>query len=382
MKKRAISLALVIILSFSALCFAGATIARNHELEYQWNLAVYNSKSTDESTYSQYEQPSTNIQSDDPDIIALLHSITGDIDGDYEKARAIYKWVSANVWYDLDCLEDKTKRGDNSALETYQTRRAVCVGYSNLTVALLRAAGMPALVASGHAVGESRATEAVFDITESFRNGNHVWIESYIDGRWVIMDPTWASSNKFKHGAYSRQQASNQAYFDITLRELSKTHKYSLNYTSAPYPVAEFAAPHGVENVADYAFWRNASLKRITLPDSVVHIGYAAFGHCTSLKEITIPSSVTSIGEYAFFRCTGLESIIIPDSVTRIGKYAFSGCTSLKSIHIPGSVTSIDKNAFMDTPNLTINGSAGSYAQTYARQNGIPFKIAPQATPG
>jgi len=45
-------------------------------------------------------------------------------------------------------------------------------------------------------------------------------------------------------------------------------------------------------------------------------------------------------------------------------------------------VTSIDKNAFMDTPNLTINGSAGSYAQTYARQNGIPFKIAPQATPG
>jgi len=376
MTKRVISLVLVLIISISAVCFAVATAERDFELEYQWNLAVYNSKSTDEATYSVYKQPSPNIQSDDAAIVSLARSIAGDVSGDYEKARAIYTWVSGNVWYDWDSVEDKTKRGVNSALETYQSKRAICVGYSNLAVALLRATGIPALVAAGHAVGESRGMEDIFDLSESFRNGNHVWTEAYIGGRWVIMDVTWATNNKYRNGAFYRQRVPSQAYFDMPLSDLSKTHKYSLNYAPAPYPVIEFAVPFGVESITDYAFWRNASLKGITLSRSVTSIGYAAFGHCTSLKYAIIPDSVTEIGYYAFFRCTGLESMDIPGSVTKIGKHAFTGCTSLESIYIPDSVTSIERTAFMATPNVTITGSAGSYAQMYAKQNAIPFKIA------
>ena len=157
MRKRAISLTLVFIFVINTVYFARAAIEQNNELEYQWNLAVHSSKSTDEATYSEYKQPSSNIQSDDPDIVSLAHSIVKDISDDYEKARAIYNWVSGNTWYDWDCLEDITKRGENSALETLQTRRGVCVGYSNLTVAMLRAIGIPALVAAGYATHISGA---------------------------------------------------------------------------------------------------------------------------------------------------------------------------------------------------------------------------------
>jgi len=373
MRKRAISIALALIFIFNTVRFAGTAIARNYELDYQWNLAVFNSKSTDEATYLEYGQPSPKIQSDDPDIISLAHSIVKGISSDYEKARAIYNWVSGNVWYDWDCIGDKTKRGVNSALETFQIRRGVCVGYSNLTAALLRAIGIPALVAAGHAVREGRVLNDFFDLSESFRNVNHVWTESYIDGRWVIMDVTWASNNTFRHGVYSRQRASSQAYFDIQLSDLSKSRRYSPNYSEAPYPVFELNIPYGVESVADHAFWRNASLKSITLPDSVTAVGYAAFGYCTSLKDIIIPDSVNNIGDYTFFRCTGLEIIIIPDSVIEIGNYAFSGCTSLASIYIPDSVTSINRNAFVGSTNVKIVGNSGSYAQTYARLNAIPF---------
>ena len=51
-------------------------------------------------------------------------------------------------------------------------------------------------------------------------------------------------------------------------------------------------------------------------------------------------------------------------------------CSSLKSITIPESVTSIGERAFDECKreNLTIKGYAGSYAEKYAKENGISFE--------
>jgi hypothetical protein len=376
MKRRAVFLSLSLILVFSTICFSNAAASHNMELEYQWNLAVYSSKSTDEAAYLEQLQPSPMIQSDDPGIVTLAHSIVKDISSNYEKAKAIYTWVANNIWYDWDCFDSRTVRGNGSALETLQNRSGICLGYSNLTVALLRAADIPAFVAAGHILRGSGSEGDFPGLSESFRNADHVWNEAYVDGRWIIMDTTWASNNYIRYGVHSKQQSSSNAYFDMPLRELSKTHRYSLNYSFAPYPVVAYAVPHGVISIADYAFWRNESLMSITLPGSIGFIGNAAFGYCTSLKDVVIPGSVASIGDFAFFRSTSLESITISDGVAEIGYGAFSGCTSLESIYIPNSVTSIGNYAFHNAHNVTIKGSAGSYAQAYAVLNSIPFEVA------
>ena len=88
--------------------------------------------------------------------------------------------------------------------------------------------------------------------------------------------------------------------------------------------------------------------------------------------EIVIPAWVTEIGDRAFQGCRSLTSIIIPDSVTRIGREAFWGCSSLRSITIPASVTDIGEWAFYNCAGLTISTPAGSCAEAYAKQNGIP----------
>ena len=106
---------------------------------------------------------------------------------------------------------------------------------------------------------------------------------------------------------------------------------------------------------------------------SVTKIDNGAFENCTGLTSITIPDSVTEIDGYAFRGCTGLTSINIPDSVAEIGMEAFSDCTGLTSITIPDSVTSIDRGAFENCTGLTIYGVKGSYAETYANENDIPF---------
>ena len=59
--------------------------------------------------------------------------------------------------------------------------------------------------------------------------------------------------------------------------------------------------------------------------------------------------------------------------MTAIGVEAFSYCYDLKQVTIPKSVVTIGARAFHECRGLTICGTAGSYAQTYATKNKIPF---------
>jgi len=150
---------------------------------------------------------------------------------------------------------------------------------------------------------------------------------------------------------------------EIRLVTYSRTHKEK----------TEYSIPAGVTCIGDYAFDECHFLQSITIPDSITYIGDGAFYACRSLQSINIPDSVTSIGDDTFYACRFLQNIIIPDGITSIGDNAFSACKSLESINIPDSVTSIGVNAFQDCPSLTLTVTEGSYAETYAIENDIPY---------
>ena len=202
---------------------------------YDHNMAVVNNKRTDEKALAYYRQPSSNIQSDDQEIIDLSNSITAGITNDYDKAVAIHDWVCNNIYYDWDSYSSKNYTGmDTSALGTLHSKRSVCDGYANLTAALLRAAGVPAKKISGFALGVSN--DYWPENFDPNKDTNHAWNEFWANGRWVILDTTWDSDNAWRNGGIEKNTGlRGYHYFDINVGLLSADHVIK-DYNEADVP--------------------------------------------------------------------------------------------------------------------------------------------------
>lgn len=111
-------------------------------------------------------------------------------------------------------------------------------------------------------------------------------------------------------------------------------------------------------------------VKDIVIPEGVTRIN-GSFDGCSTLETVSIPSTVTSIAYREFEGCSSLKSVEMAEGVKSIDDGAFSGCGNLKSVKIPASVTDIGEYVF--NSNVVIYGIAGSYAETYAKENGLKF---------
>ena len=153
--------------------------------------------------------------------------------------------------------------------------------------------------------------------------------------------------------------------------------------------------PDSVTNIAYMAFYGCTGLSSIDLPESLTYLGESAFyetalsaieipkalsntggsvfNRCSALKKVTFEKGTTKVAYKLLQKCTGIEEIVIPDTVTAIDSLAFADCNNLKKVVIPDSVTDIRADAFKNCPDLTIEGNSGSYAQTFAQENGITF---------
>lgn len=113
----------------------------------------------------------------------------------------------------------------------------------------------------------------------------------------------------------------------------------------------------------------------VNIPVGVEEISFCVFEEKRKIRKINIPDTVKAIGGFAFCGCTKLQSINIPEGIKTIDARTFYNCTDLYDIRLPDSIAEIGNQAFEGCHRLTISSSENSYAQKYAEENGIPFKV-------
>jgi len=81
--------------------------------------------------------------------------------------------------------------------------------------------------------------------------------------------------------------------------------------------------------------------------------GYSPFYRNTSLRSVTISDYETEIPQNEFYGCTNLKNVRIGNGVKTIGAWAFSGCSSLDTFSFGSSLESIGQEAFSDCTAMT-----------------------------
>ncbi len=136
------------------------------------------------ASLSQYLMPEPDRQSQDPRIVRLAREITRGSTYAHEAASAVLSWIADNLAFDTSITVP------NDALSALNYKKAYCVGYSNLAVALLRAAGIPARIAHGYLPpGYEWGFSKDYWGVKVNDGGYHAYLEIYYpDTGWVFSD--------------------------------------------------------------------------------------------------------------------------------------------------------------------------------------------------
>jgi len=132
--------------------------------------------------YERYTKPQTYWEQT-PEIVALAQQLGS--------AQKIYEYVVENLNYNYDRVQPDIERlGATYAL--VNPNNSVCMEFSDLFVALSRAAGIPSREHHGFAVATNERLQPLSLIADIL----HAWPEYYDENqqKWISVDPTWGNT--------------------------------------------------------------------------------------------------------------------------------------------------------------------------------------------
>lgn len=167
---------------------AGYTLAPNQKLNVKVSgkVQVYLNPKSEDLTSSQltdYLKRQTYWESDNSTILEQAKTL--------KTPYAIYQYVVKTLNYDFNRVQTNSPRlGALQALS--KTNSAVCLEFSDLFIALSRAAGIPAREIEGYGYS-TNSRERPLSLVEDVL---HAWPEYYdFDKKtWIMVDPTWGNT--------------------------------------------------------------------------------------------------------------------------------------------------------------------------------------------
>lgn len=138
------------------------------------------------------------VQAEHPDIVKLARELTKDAQTEYEAVTRILNWVADNIKYTYNPPQF-------DALWTLKTGKGNCQNLAHISIALLRASGIPARVVGGLTLKQQwKIPLGKNFLVQSMGQGGHAWIEVYFpDLGWLSYDPQ--QSKQFTSSRHIKQ---------------------------------------------------------------------------------------------------------------------------------------------------------------------------------
>ena len=187
---------------------------------YDHNTSFFNSLPADVEFLKRQTKLTAVVPGALTEFRALAYNITKYDGSEYNKLLSVHDWIAKNIFYDYDSLNDGSYKKtplEKTAITALRNKRCVCQGYTDLSVALLRSIGIPAMGVYCWAKGECDDKEAL-----KKNRSNHIFTAAFCDDRWVLCDITWDSKNRYENDCFDEDKKLSHTYFDINVIVASK----------------------------------------------------------------------------------------------------------------------------------------------------------------
>ena len=118
-------------------------------------------------------------------IPLMSRYITRNCKTDQQRVDSIYHWITNNIAYNYDVLDETKSINFQPPTVTFKTKKAICSGYVYLMQAMLHEVD----IASEYIEGYARPYE--MDTIFTMIDTDHAWIAIKLNGQWKLADPTW-----------------------------------------------------------------------------------------------------------------------------------------------------------------------------------------------
>ena len=153
------------------------------------------------------------------EVKALSNKICQGLTSEYDKLRAISRWVSGNIYYDHPAFNAGIPSKCLTLEYILENRSGVCGSYANITSALCQAQG----ILCYNVKGEGLSSNACY--AEQSGSAAHEWNYAFVGGRGIWIDSGWNSHNDlYAYGTTTEGEISCK-YFDIGNEILALDHK-------------------------------------------------------------------------------------------------------------------------------------------------------------
>ena len=151
--------------------------------------------------------------------------------------------------------------------------------------------------------------------------------------------------------------------------------------------ITKVVIEEGVTALGDRLFYGANKLSEVVFPESSLKsIGVGTFRLCASLKEITLPDSLETLERVSFYECKNLEKVVLGgenSKLTTLKDQTFNRCNKLTEITIPSSVTTFlfsGNNGPMSSAPLETIYYTGTVAQWKALLEGTDSREVKKGT--
>ncbi|MDC2009060.1 transglutaminase domain-containing protein [Bacteroides thetaiotaomicron] len=154
----------------------------------------------------------------------IANKLTAGCNSIRKKVLAIHDFVAQNIYYDYDSLVSNENRY-RTIEQIAKNKRCICQGYADFTLVLLACVGIEVENILCYVVGNiyERGWSNIKNRTSEL---NHIITRVKLENRWLYMDVTWDSNNRYENGKYIKGANISHRYFDVTLPFLSTTHRF------------------------------------------------------------------------------------------------------------------------------------------------------------